>query len=271
MELPIYESSRFGAQDYFEVSRNFDLQFPPHLHRCYELIYVVEGRLNAIVDNRWMPLPAGKAILFLSNQVHGFETEGHSVMHVIDFAPEFVPAFLRMTAGFRVPDPRFFLEPSVLELLSTSIFPKIGIDETHNFSELMLRKGLLYLVCNSFWAQVAHEPSFGAEKPLFSKAVEYIQNHFKEQLTLSDLARHLGYDYNYISHYLRDNLGMTFMQYLNNCRVSCAKQLLAETALPVQEVMEQSGFVCSRTFNKVFRQMTRTTPSKYREAEKMRS
>lgn len=96
------------------------------------------------------------------------------------------------------------------------------------------------------------------------EAMEYIKNHYKENLTLDDLADVLYISPYYLSHLFREQLGYTFVDFLTRVRVEKAKKLLAESNLSIIRIAEEVGYSDSSYFSKVFKKLENITPSKYR-------
>ena len=88
-----YEAARYGSNDEFTFSEFEDFNFPLHLHRCFELIYIKEGYLTVNVDNETQAVSKNKLVLIFPNQVHSYKTLEHSKGFVCIFSPEYVSMF----------------------------------------------------------------------------------------------------------------------------------------------------------------------------------
>ena len=75
-----------------------------------------------------------------------------------------------------------------------------------------------------------------------NKVADYIGTHFREKLTLRDVAQSLGYDYYYISRLFSQIFSMKFADYLNACRFSAAADALISTDAPITRIALESGF-----------------------------
>lgn len=96
-------------------------------------------------------------------------------------------------------------------------------------------------------------------------ALDYIDERFRESLTLEDAAARLGLSPSRARHLFQEKLGVGFKQYLLRLRVNEAKRLLASTELPMAEVMFASGFQSHAPFYRAFRQIVGAAPLEYRE------
>ncbi|BBH19745.1 hypothetical protein Back11_10900 [Paenibacillus baekrokdamisoli] len=102
----------------------------------------------------------------------------------------------------------------------------------------------------------------------FDKIVAYIDEHFKEDLSLQMISERLNLNPSYVSQLFRKEASETFLQYLTKKRIAYACRLLNETGLSIQEVSENSGFMDYFHFAKTFKKCKGLTASHYREANR---
>lgn len=112
-------------------------------------------------------------------------------------------------------------------------------------------------------------PAGGSSAPQSSKAVvlvkEYIYEHYREDLTLTDAAGRVHLNQNYLSSLFKKETGLTFVAYLQNYRIEQAKKLLRETTMRVSKLPAEVGYSDARHFAKLFKKITGLTPSEYRK------
>ena len=96
------------------------------------------------------------------------------------------------------------------------------------------------------------------------ETAEYIRSHCAEPLTLSQMAEKAGFSSYYFSRTFHEVMGRTPTEWLLECRLVVAKQLLASTGWTIKRVAEQSGFSQSSYFIARFRENTGLTPQDYR-------
>jgi AraC-like DNA-binding protein len=97
------------------------------------------------------------------------------------------------------------------------------------------------------------------------QVIAYVQEHFREPITLTDLSGRLGIDKAYFCRFFKQNMGISFLHYLNEVRLSHVYQDLLETDLPVADVMEQNGLTNQKLFNRTFKELYGCTPSSVRK------
>ena len=87
-------------------------------------------------------------------------------------------------------------------------------------------------------------------------------------LNLRRLASEIAVPSIHLSEVLNTEMGVTFYDYVNRCRVEDACTLLGTTALTVLEISETVGFNSKSTFNSSFKKVTQQTPSEWRRAQR---
>ena len=70
----------------------------------------------------------------------------------------------------------------------------------------------------------------------------------------------------HLSHIFKSVAGVSTMAYLKACRIAAAKRYLAQTELPVGEIVERCGFSDSSNFSRTFREQTGMSPSEFRRS-----
>jgi transcriptional regulator GlxA family with amidase domain len=100
-------------------------------------------------------------------------------------------------------------------------------------------------------------------------AVLYVDRHFREPLTLAEVAAHAHLSPNYFSERFRHYTGTSFQTYLQECRLRFARSLLASTSLSVSEVCHAAGFNSLSHFGRAFRRRYGAPPSMRHDATPM--
>jgi two-component system response regulator YesN len=100
---------------------------------------------------------------------------------------------------------------------------------------------------------------------LITKAIEYIKLHYREELTLQEVADTIHVSKSYFSNLFKKQSGQNFIDYLIDLRLHEAKRMLVQNEYKIYEVAEKSGFNDVKYFSKLFKKMTQMTPVEYRE------
>lgn len=98
----------------------------------------------------------------------------------------------------------------------------------------------------------------------FALALRYLAEHFREDITLSELAKVTHFSESYLSRLFRKELGISYKQYLIKLRVSKGLAFLKNTELSITEIAYMSGFNSTNSFIASFKQIYKTTPGQYK-------
>lgn len=102
-------------------------------------------------------------------------------------------------------------------------------------------------------------------KLILRKAVEYLQEHYNEQVTLNEVAEQAFVSTYYISRLFRKEMGKSFVDYLNEIRIEKAKVLLKDIKYKTYEVAESVGIPDAHYFSRLFKKHVGVTPTEFRE------
>jgi len=94
-------------------------------------------------------------------------------------------------------------------------------------------------------------------------AISYIKKNYRGDLSLERVAGNVFVSSYYLSHLFRDELNMTFSDYVNKVRMDAAIKLMKETKMSIQEISEQCGFSDAGYFTRIFKKYHGITPKKY--------
>ncbi|MFC5407466.1 response regulator [Cohnella soli] len=96
-------------------------------------------------------------------------------------------------------------------------------------------------------------------------AIQYIQEHYREELSLEKVAAAVYLNAAYFSQLFKTKTGQGYKEYVTRLRMDKAAELLRHTQLKVTEVAYRAGFQDIRHFTQVFRKTYQTTPTEYRQ------
>jgi two-component system, response regulator YesN len=105
-------------------------------------------------------------------------------------------------------------------------------------------------------------------KDSIRKAMAYIDQHLKDELTLKEVASQVHLNPSYFSVLFKEQVDLNFSEYVTRRRIQRAKELVVSTTLPISEIAEEVGYKTSKYFIKIFREIEGMTPSSYRKDHK---
>lgn len=102
-------------------------------------------------------------------------------------------------------------------------------------------------------------------KALVQKSIEYMQEHFRESLTLTDISRTIGLSVSYFSYLFKQETGKNYIEYLNEIRLLATMKDLMNTDEKVVVVAQKNGFQNLEYFSRYFKKQTGESPARWRK------
>ena len=123
-------------------------------------------------------------------------------------------------------------------------------------------QGWLFQLCGGLFA--ANRTLLGRSTSIVGMAVDYITEHFREGVTLRQVAADCHVNTSYLGQIFRKETGSAFTDYVNTLRIQEAGRLLADPKLKVYEIAQQVGFTDYHYFLKIFKKVTGRSPTDLR-------
>lgn len=98
-----------------------------------------------------------------------------------------------------------------------------------------------------------------------AEAVRYIDAHLHEPLGLREIAEQVHLNPSYFSVLFKEQMGITFSDYVTRRRLQRAKELLVNTRLPIGDIAQKVGYLHAKYFNKMFKEYENCSPGQYRK------
>jgi len=97
------------------------------------------------------------------------------------------------------------------------------------------------------------------------KVLNYIHNNYSKELTLDEIVSPLGISKGYLRKIIKQETGKTVLDIINECRVQRAKQLIANTGMPLIDIAVECGFNNRQNFYYIFKKFTTQNPQTFRK------
>jgi AraC-like DNA-binding protein len=108
-----------------------------------------------------------------------------------------------------------------------------------------------------------------AEPVAIWKARKYIDEHSREELSLTRIAKAVNMNANYLSENFKQVTGMKFVEYVARTRFQRACRLLDDGDVRISEVAFAAGFQSLSQFNRVFKRFSGRSPTQYCASKRM--
>lgn len=98
-------------------------------------------------------------------------------------------------------------------------------------------------------------------------AADYIQDHFKEKVTIGSIADEVHLSSSYLSHIFSQTFGYTITDYITYVRLEHAKAILGKSGTSIGEAALESGFEDISYFSRVFKKVEGISPREYKKRQ----
>ncbi len=250
--------------DYFIYHEAFDtpqVKSDTHFHEMVEVYYLLEGVACLYTNERLYRLVPGDLIILPPNLYHKmwYESDTHSRL-LLNVKDTFVPR----SVYHKLSNVLYITKDRDLAQYLDNLFAKIKqtLDTPDEYQEDTLRCLSMDLFLSAVRSGSSLLTPF-VSNHYVSKAIAYIQDHFREKLTLSETADYCNVSPEYLSRIFRKEMGITFQEYVKFCRLKTAHSILSRgTKMSVAEVAFSCGFNDSNYFSALYKQTYRTSPSR---------
>lgn len=278
--LDYSEKKKHGKPDfpiqYYYVDKNHEQYVMPlHWHRELELIRVKKGTLEIYLNNVPYFINAHEHIIIQGGMLH------RGVPH--DCVYECVVLDLFMLCRHKNDIADSYIMPVINR--KSVINPTVGENYELKtaidclFSELSSPKksfelGIYSLLYRIFYllyrdgtvTEAAKETRTEKQNRAVSKMLDFAQNNYSENVTLSQLAQVGSLSEKYLCRLFKDYTNMTPIEYINNLRIENACHLMIHSNLSVTESALESGFNDLSYFTRLFKRYKGVTPSVYKKS-----
>ena len=121
---------------------------------------------------------------------------------------------------------------------------------------------LLTLLMESSWHR--GNSSNAPKKMDISLVKSFLDEHYKEKLSLESVASHFFIDKHYLARLFKEQYGMTLVTYLQQVRITHAKRMLRFTDKSIEEIGLECGIGDLNYFSRVFKKLEGVSPSEFR-------
>lgn len=97
------------------------------------------------------------------------------------------------------------------------------------------------------------------------RAIEFMRSQYAKDISLEDVAGHVGMSGSYFSSLFKQETGDNFIEYLTRLRIDKAKSLMMDAELRLYEISQLVGYQDVKYFSRLFKRHVGATPAEYRQ------
>lgn len=225
-----------------------------HIHQAFELGLVLAGEAKVRVGDKSFAIRTGSLFFFNANEPHEIIASNREGVRI---------AYLQVASGFCGDYLSCFRN---LEISENELTHCLTPDQHYALMERMVQSLMNYMdesgdlqalrcirsICDLFvgllsyvpYRQISEAAYLARNKKMarLARITEYINENYAEKITLETLARKERVTPTYLSHFIHDNLNMTFQEYVATQRFERALKLLRNTTMCLTDVSVVCGF-----------------------------
>lgn len=248
-----------------------------HFHEWLEIVYLTKGDLEVQINNDNHILQVGDFIVINPMCIHSTRCRNGNEAILFQIPVSFLEKF---TPDIR--DYQFFIDmkpenprtETKLENIS-DVLKNLWIAYQFQVDGYMFRCyslifELMYILVHSFSRKLDSREKRRNDKNMerLKKIQDYVEEHYMYPLSIGQIADELGLNGIYFSRFFKKNMGITFMQYLNEVRMEKIYRDILNTNLSIKSIQERHGFYNDKVFRRLFRELYGCSPGEIRKKVK---
>ena len=279
MQLPHSQSNyetisvHSATQVRFYTSVDPGSYVPPHWHEALEIVYLQKGTLDFTIENSKRTLQPGQCVLVNPNVIHSTKCASPNTAIVFQMPVKFLETVVPDIRQRRFNlDAGAALQGTSLDSLKETLEAMQNLNDTRpegyilRFNSLLF--DLLYRLCRDYSIRVIHTNFSQKSEALkrLSSVLDYAALHYTDNISIETISRVAMLQPNYFCRFFKKIMGVTFLEYLNELRLSHILHDLILTDMNITEITAKHGFTNGRAFRSMFYEQFHTTPFHFRKA-----
>lgn len=269
--------------NYFNISKLHrtpeDSMKSSHAHSFWELFYLTRGSCSILIRDSLYEINEGTIFLIpddISHKTTYLHEENERIVVELgdDYLSPVISGFPDLSFHNKYCCHFFTFNLPVSNLVNYYFNTILSESKKNSALSLMTIKhsiqGIILSMINSgsdITASLNVKNSLNTDNVIIQNAIDYIEQNFSANISLTTLAEHLHMNSSYLSKLFKDETHITFKDFLNRTRINHAERLLLETNLPMSDVASLCGYESGNYFGDVFKKTKGVSPVRFREAK----
>jgi AraC-like DNA-binding protein len=263
----------------FECYFNAYVDHDEEVHDELEFIWLFEGKVVIDCEGKTYELTPDHVFIIYINQKHSMKSFGDTISISFRFKKSYLRSlnlffdklpFKNRVFTFDELAHKYHEVPLIMSQLITLMKP---LDSIVNTRYRLIGYYNMYLF--DLYSVRLKERYLDIKKKnydlyliRFYKINAYINKHYTEKITLETLAKLVNISAHRLSHFIKEILGISFQEYLNNVRLEKVLYELKNSDTPIREIVTNCGFSDQKYLNALMKEKFHVTALKYRKIMK---
>lgn len=259
---------------FFQDSYDTTSYIPRHWHNAVELIYILEGELDVEINDVHHALKKDDMILINSKVIHATKCMKGNHAILIQFPFPFLARYIKNLSKLQFVinnKTQNSIELTKIVQLKSLLEKMLYLYQNQPDGNELLFQSLLFEVLfslyHNFSVPLETAPNQKIHKNLIrlELVLQYTNEHYSNKISLSEVSNLLYMQPAYFCRFFKTNMGITYLEYLNEVRLSHIYHDLLTTDYCVHELLELHGFTNYKLFRRLFFEKFKTTPLQARK------
>lgn len=264
----------------FELDHYRDESYPviePHYHEFCEILYFISGHVDYVVGDELYHLRSDDILFLPPNLLHNpifkdFKVpyERYVLWVSLPTMEQVLSVDETLLERYHSPKGKCFLlrnhsaEGDTFRTTFVALESAMKRRDTFYLAEV--KSFLLHLMVE-YYKALEHRGGTvqgGSRRELLTRILHYLQENMAGDLSLDAVAGHFYMDKFTLAHYFKDNIGVSFYQYVIQQRLLLGKNLLLE-GIPANKVCYRCGFSDYSSFFRAFKKEYSVSPMEFKK------
>lgn len=266
----------FCYADQNTYPKHLNCVIPEHWHEDIEILYVIEGTLDGIVNGQTFHLNSGEGILINSKRIHANHSSlgDTCTFYCILLHPAYLRASNYIDRIYTGP----ILGPNSFDYIiindndwtkniAVDIKALFKLDSNANIELKILESAyrILDLLCQEYKPSLYQTNTEKAYSDTFKNMVQFIREHYTDKITLDNIASSGNVGKTLCTKIFKNYTSKTPVDYLISLRIAKGIELLSKSNLSITDIAYATGFNSASHFTKTFREQIGCTPHDFKK------
>ncbi|MEF2096439.1 helix-turn-helix domain-containing protein [Bacillus sp. CFBP9009] len=262
--------------DSYQISLQNIRHHSQHIHLGIEILFVIRGEVEVIVNQDSRHLAENDLLLINANDVHTVKGHEDNVVLLLQIPLNSIEQLYQDIHvcyfdchSSKEDNGLYLLFDQIRQLLAEIL---IAHYQEQDGSELeinsLIYKLVTLLIRNFKTTHLGQNRFIEMKDERIRDILTFIEKNYRKQMSFEEIAKRQYLSLYYLSRYFKQAVGVSFSQYVKQIRLKSAVHELLYTDHTIMKVSLNNGFPNVKAFNKAFKEMYNQTPAEYRGLHK---
>jgi len=239
------------------------------------LLFVVEGNFMVSMDGKDYHLQESDILIINRNTIYSISGDSNNVLvslsitnHFFKMQYEAYYHYIFECFSKNSDTGREEVLAQLRRLLAKIVISHSQKSEDSSVSVQSDLYQILLMMIRFFKKSIPYQEQIELEDERITRILNYIEHHYGEPLSLTDMANQEFLSPSYFSRYFKQFVGINFSKYLTSVRLKHSKEDLVHSSDSLFQIASRNGFTTAKQFALAFKSIYQQTPANYRKKHK---